>query len=66
MCGIAGTIGLPRAAAQLALDRGLNAYVPRQLWGRFLRRDPRVVALQIIALWVLAEHASRTGLRVSA
>jgi asparagine synthase (glutamine-hydrolysing) len=42
---------------------GLNPDVPRHLWLRFLRRDPRVVALQIMALWVLAETVRRMGLR---
>jgi asparagine synthase (glutamine-hydrolysing) len=44
---------------------GLNPDVPHRLWLRFLRRDPRVVALQIIALWVLAETVRRMGLRPS-
>ena len=43
---------------------GLDPDEPRHLWQRFRERDPRVVALQIVALWVLAEYVSRTRLRL--
>jgi asparagine synthase (glutamine-hydrolysing) len=61
-----------QSRAQRALDHGdlwraigLAPDAPSHLWERFCKRDPRVVALQVVALWVLAEYVSRTGLRVS-
>jgi hypothetical protein len=44
---------------------GFDPGMPSLLWARFLNRDPRVVALQIIALWVLVEHVRRTGLHAA-
>ena len=42
---------------------GLNPRAPAQLWQRFLENDRRLAALQIVALLVLEDYATRHGLR---
>jgi len=42
---------------------GIAPAAPACLWSRFLRHDPRVAALQVLALVVLADFAARHGLR---
>jgi asparagine synthase (glutamine-hydrolysing) len=44
---------------------GICPTAPGQLWERFLEGDPRVAALQVLALVVLADFASRHGLYVA-
>jgi len=41
---------------------GLNPMAPAHLWERFVRRDGRVAALQVLALVVLEDYARRHGL----
>ncbi|MHB1561904.1 MAG: asparagine synthetase B family protein, partial [Isosphaeraceae bacterium] len=41
---------------------GIAPAAPAGLWKRFLERDPRVAALQVLALVVLADFAARHGL----
>jgi asparagine synthase (glutamine-hydrolysing) len=41
---------------------GIAPAAPACLWSRFLRRDPSVAALQVLALVVLAAFAARHGL----
>jgi asparagine synthase (glutamine-hydrolysing) len=41
---------------------GVDEGAPGVMWQRFLAKDPRVGALQIIALWVLGEYAQRHSL----
>jgi asparagine synthase (glutamine-hydrolysing) len=42
---------------------GLQVESPLLLWRRFERGDRRVAALQVLALLVLADYATRYGLR---
>jgi asparagine synthase (glutamine-hydrolysing) len=60
-----------RAARALENDAvwsglGLDPAAPVRLWQRFLGKDSRVAALQVLALVVLEDFASRHGLRRSA
>jgi asparagine synthase (glutamine-hydrolysing) len=41
----------------------LNPQAPRKLWDRFVDKDSRVSALQVLALMVLEDFASRHALR---
>jgi len=45
---------------------GLNPLAPALLWNRFLQQDRRISALQILALNVLEDFASRHGLKQAA
>src|SRR5262249_20232348 len=42
---------------------GLNPVAPIRLWDRLMRKDRRVAALQVLALVVLEDFATRHGLR---
>jgi asparagine synthase (glutamine-hydrolysing) len=44
---------------------GMDPDEPSSMWRRFQERDPRVGALQIVAMWVLVEFVTRHGLRVA-
>ena len=44
----------------------IDPSAPKELWARFLANDPRVTALQIIALWTVAEYCELHKLRVAA
>ena len=61
--------GALRERAALVMDNsdvwaglGIAPAAPAGLWSRFLRRDPSVAALQVLALVVLADFAARHGL----
>ena len=40
-------------------DLGLQADAPARLWKLFLKRDPRVAALQVLGLVVLGDYAAK-------
>lgn len=42
---------------------GIDPSAPAHLWARFLRKDPGVTALQVLALVVLGDYTARHGLR---
>jgi asparagine synthase (glutamine-hydrolysing) len=56
------------AASRVLADRerwsalGFEPTAPSSLWERFERRDPRVGALQIMALWTLGEYVVRNAI----
>jgi len=62
---------LHQRAAQAVENRelwrhlGLAPDAPARLWTRFIARDRRVAALQVVALMVFEDYAARHGLRSS-
>jgi asparagine synthase (glutamine-hydrolysing) len=44
---------------------GIAPTAPPSLWQRFLRRDQRVAALQVLSLVILEDYASRHGIEVA-